>query len=1544
MAITSDQVQDAVAKFLPRNLDIARDADSGSLDTERVAERALLIARIALLFDTEAPLHSLSLAVTAWGEELQSILDDFDDLASNDLLLSIQDQAPHYIDDLTKLRSARTRLAQLGGVVQSQGVLSDTFFTKYVEDIEGFVDDHIKENVQFRNRVVIRDEAKEIYDEISALWASLLDKKDSLTQNVADYVSYDLRSLVVSEVITSIYMEIDNYIEMLEGSDSSEHASIAEQMLVDLAASKAVISIIKNAPSPEGTTIVGPASDGSTPNDYLQRTGIGHPAPVSSVELPSSSPGSEVYVSKNGRPRLTGKIISGGYGVAVDDGDGDAFTPDFLDAAADFVSDGVQQDFYLFLAFTGMSYRIKTVGVTTLELYQEIPIKIAPALPNAAKRYLVTEEIIGTYFEDLTESFLTEYSDGETGSNVVCSGTAGQYKEDVRLSGTNGSNAKSYSTAGDGESVPRKAEGSDGQPHGDYALSGTGSILMQREGQSDGVATSGAFETLSSALAAFQTNNVQAGDWVYIDPVGPMSGETYQVLSVLSENTLRISGTWSSPGSGITYRVISSSILYDSTAPFTASMIGKYLVFQNKEPASTVWYALAEITEFISASYIRIGENVLCTGNYASTSPTTGCSYSVVETYTGEYDVFYSPTLDAFNNLIRAGDELTISGYTATADTEDLNDTWEITEVLDANRVRIDIDPPFGDPTTAMTNQTGLTWHITRGDVDVTKLFYAPDGQFITGQVEGGDKLYIDDGTGADVGSSFTVDTVESETVLLLTTALSGNQTDLEWHVSPSTTDFFRDPDVIMYTGGLSDGNEFELTINTSSPVGQAGDYGLDEDDVGVYTLETTDALANSDLYLYTDWEVVPADGKTWLFYQTDLDFSDYDGGGSEIGPLVTLDGVLGQAYLVVAGTPTAIYFRILDDPYDLASSSSTLRLADRITADAGPLSWEIWRGLTTSTFKDTTNSPFGDSEVGDVIRLDPGGPSEQDVIITEVVSASEVTVTPELDPGQTGLTYALFNSVKPGMELVTSGVRVIIDDIDSEHVLKLRSPIPATSGKNLRWFVVRYGTDLQSNYLVDDDPTFIAAPNNGFGTVAGGAHDWVEGSTIHVMGPRPIIARIVGFSDLDGDGVYEAVLLDRDLDIAAGGVAYKVLDLEEKKTFTFTTSESLAGVAAGDLLTVWGSTDVFNIESVDGSNLTVNPRINAGLTSQDFVIVRGGTQSWGRYLLLEHLLGSLTAAANLDTFELRLAEVVADFGGTRIGPYILSGANGSLLDDGDDDSITDLLVLPPTPAIAAGDKVVMIVDSVEVFTYVAAVAHSVTETIVTMYREYSSSASISAGSVYVFQNSVTFVLSEIAARRAEVVAFKEVADAFVVPESASIGAAASVLDQSGLDAAKAAILGGDIESMLEMSATEASSTDASLSAVNTVGRTTTADTSNIDGSDSTEDSSPASSSVTVAEEVETRIALAELSAWLVSRKKLETISRTSLAEMRDRRIFEITGEIESTLVSDEDDTLPWLASTGSEKARILAIKEAALAALDYMIDNPDQFEDVEIE
>jgi len=1586
MAITAEQVQAAVEKFLPRTLEVSRDADTGALDQEKVVERALQIARTSMLMDIEAPFYPLSMAVTSWGEDLQSILDAMAKLASDDLLLSLRDEAPYFISDFTKLRSARTKLSQLSGSV-AEGTLSDNYLDGFTGDLEDFVADEVMPNVTNRNRVVIRDEAKAVYAGLEPLWLDVLAKKDDLLAQVDAFLEVDLKSKVASELILAIRKQLAQTIKDLEGANSSEQAALAEQVLIDLAASRAVLKIIQTAPDYTGTKMVVPAIEGSTPKDYLQRQGKGVPEPISVVDLPSGA-----RFGTGGRIHLD--PLAGGHGEAVDDGDGDILTDTFRDSGAAFVVDGVKPDHFLFLVHTAQCYRILTVTATELTTTPEIPNDI-----TSDDRYLVLEDMLGTYFKDTGESFWTEYSDGATGSNVVVSGGGGIFLTDRRLEdddgSTNGLNSKKLRQSSvvtsdhaltgqkSGTKWPFKMKPVDGQLGGKplgksgvaNAEAGTYPSTHDQFTSSGQSASNRWFDT---NVADFTALGVSVGDLLEISGVSA-DAVYWRIDGIVSTWFTVDESARSMPAlSGKNWKVkarCSNYVVYDSTATFVTDSvaIGDYVYLKSVD---------GDYRELFQVDSVISEDRIMLDSTIASYETDVFCivynGASVTDTSTIGPDYIYTAG-SFFDALVQVGDVARV--YTG----GDAEGDYEITALISDNIVQIDgVFSGFED------SQVEVYFH----PEDYTDLFYDPDGEFLTKGIVAGDKLYLHEGSGTGTpigigGEAHTISEVVGQNYLKVDTPFTEHSTQITWHISPDSTYFFNSQDVIVYAGLLKDtlaeSPGYKLVITASAMSSHEGDYNLkyNPDDrnaypeIGLYWLELDDSLPNDadNPAFYTGWHVSPQDDKTWLFAFSDsygskidfLDFTDDNGDDNSVAGTITYDGSRDACYLVHDGNAYQVYFAVREDPYDSTSPAYTIRIKDRVDVLETPWQdWEIWRGLTTDVFTDTVNSPFGSSALGDIIRLDPNGPDQQDVIIIEVISASEVKVSAQLDAGQSGLSYAIFDTVKPGMELVTGSRRVQIVDIADEHVLKLRTSLPASVGKDLTWFVVLPGTNLDTTYLVDRDAAFLADGGFGTGSVP---DDWVEGSTVHVMGSQMIKAKVVGVSDLDGDGIAEAVIIDKGMPLSKGPVSYKVLDFEEMKTVTFTPGDDTEGspidlslVEAGDLLTVWGRSEVYEIEEVDAGAGTVelNPRISAGLTDQTFVITRNGAQAWGRFLLLRYLLEQLDLDEDLDDLKLHLAEVIADFGGEAKVEIVASpGGTATLEDDSDADDTTPTLHVTKEADIQAGDQVYMTLsDDGEVFSYVETVDHSdPTYSALTLYHEFESSQTVTTYSIV--RNSVSYVLDEIFNESdglySQIEAIQDVATAFEVPANSETSAVTALFEQLSMDKAVDAIKAGDLEALSEMSAGDSSYSASAAVAVNTLGQSTalsgtssgsSAASSNVAGENPDEstssDYSGTNTSTTVPEEVEIRIALADLAEYLAAETRTYEAAEMGLDEALSRAIFELNGEVESDLITDTDPTLPWIAVSGSKKDRIIETKEAADAALDYMIENPDEFETVE--
>jgi hypothetical protein len=218
-------------------------------------------------------------------------------------------------------------------------------------------------------------------------------------------------------------------------------------------------------------------------------------------------------------------------------------------------------------------------------------------------------------------------------------------------------------------------------------------------------------------------------------------------------------------------------------------------------------------------------------------------------------------------------------------------------------------------------------------------------------------------------------------------------------------------------------------------------------------------------------------------------------------------------------------------------------------------------------------------------------------------------------------------------------------------------------------------------------------------------------------------------------------------------------------------------------------------------------------------------------------------------------------------------------------------------------------------------------------------------------RNSVSAALAEAERLIDQLRDLQEVIDAYTVPMNMTIQRVLDLLIDQHMDRAINLLLTGQISSFISMAATDSSYTGAAKSAMQTVGASTQATEStknNVAGinpatgtsTSNATSSATTSASTTISEEVDAVVSLASGVNELAGDEIVQAAAQVSLEEIRNRAIFELTGEVESSVVTDTDPTLPWLAVTGSRRQRIEERSEEMLAAIQYMIDNPDEFEE----
>jgi hypothetical protein len=409
-----------------------------------------------------------------------------------------------------------------------------------------------------------------------------------------------------------------------------------------------------------------------------------------------------------------------------------------------------------------------------------------------------------------------------------------------------------------------------------------------------------------------------------------------------------------------------------------------------------------------------------------------------------------------------------------------------------------------------------------------------------------------------------------------------------------------------------------------------------------------------------------------------------------------------------------------------------------------------------------------------------------------------------------------------------------------------------------------------------------------------------------------------------------------------------------ERTSNTLTTANVEAAAAlAGDILTVWGLEDTFEVTDILPSppyGLEFTPRAPARLSAQDFIVVRAGSEFHGRYLLMESLNSALTVDADTDALRLRIAEVLIDFGNITVA--VDSGTAGAVVDDGNGDGFsgvfTDSAATFIANGAAFGDRLRAIDGgSEERRTYVTEV---ISETSIRISPELPED---SYAAWNLERNSVSSSLVEVGRLKSQMQALLDVLVGYVLPTNRTIEGVLDLLRTQQLDKALDQLLDGNVSEFISLSVDEASYTSLARSSTQSAGATTypSEDLQNqVVGKDPATGRVPAttsgikagtSSSLGQEEGVETRVALADGITSLLADEKVRALSQISFEELRNRAIYELVGEVESGVITDTDATLPWISVTGSIRERLVSRRERLLAALQYMIDNPDDFEEV---
>jgi hypothetical protein len=857
-----------------------------------------------------------------------------------------------------------------------------------------------------------------------------------------------------------------------------------------------------------------------------------------------------------------------------------------------------------------------------------------------------------------------------------------------------------------------------------------------------------------------------------------------------------------------------------------------------------------------------------------------------------------------------------------------------------------------------------------------------PNATFLTSGLANGDQIEILSGT--YIGNTYTIDSVESQTELTLASApFAARETPESWEVlypnnvlvsaaeiflGVAETDDIIKVNGINYTVDTVDGLN-QLTIQETFP----GKF--ENATFFIFASETDTQLFRADDVV--DFQVTPSTPiRPGLGTTIEVVEQDING-----DPVSTFK----PGIINVDGTDYSIDRLDPDDP------AQQLFVSEVATVSAGPLSWAARAGDETKTFLAAFPGPFLDPkyESGQTIVVRPGAEDEFRVNIDTIEDAETVIVTGPIEESLGPVDYAIIaGEVTEGTDLLVAGRRFNVLEVVNATTLKVDPPVPNSMGVAVEYSVVRTNAQLLSNRLLDplgaaDFDAAQGSPGIGFDTGA------LSGARVDIFAKGNLTTSFVLAFDNDdpADGFNEGFEIEAFLEPGQREVGYKILTDIEGDSREFRAASG-SGAAANDVLTVWDISGPFDIvnsapgvgpppDEVPEDVYIVGPRIEAGLEDQLYVVVRGGDPDHGRYLILDYLNNSIDLPDDTETLRVRVAEVLLDFGENLTTIVTSLGSTGSISDDGDDDGFSGLFS-------HTGDEDLVALGVERGDRLVVGTAVSFVEEVVDSFTLIVSPELAEVGDQdwSISRNSVTFSLKESYRLRDLMAELLDALDSYDIAPSASVLSVLESLRSNQMDRAIDLLSDGEIDEFISLTADRGSYASKARSDLQTLGRTTSASVAtqaNVGGTAPSESITGSEAAATVTgesvvrpgsrpqnsssggtapltgnaagaaadpipgSEVETRVAMADGIRDIVADERIRAVAQISFEEVLNRGIFQLTGEVESDVLSDQDPTLPWIAKSGSLKDRIESREAAMVDAIQYMIDNPDKFDENQV-
>ena len=271
MAITRKDIKKAISEYLPSDLNYAQDS-SGNVDSDALFKRLSQMVAVALAIDPDALTYIVYLSVQRLTESLSTIVSLLDELAGDQQLLSADSTGPVQITDFTQLIAARNYLTAMESDLATGGDFSEARLASFTKEIDGFLEDQLKQNVENKNTAAVDALLVASISSIETAWAEMLTQRELVFNIVDEFFDVDVKGLAAQLVLNSASTSLTSSHGALKDATAQDQGTASDEILISIAAIKAVLNIIENAPEVAGTVTITPAQ--SEGEGFLPKTNV----------------------------------------------------------------------------------------------------------------------------------------------------------------------------------------------------------------------------------------------------------------------------------------------------------------------------------------------------------------------------------------------------------------------------------------------------------------------------------------------------------------------------------------------------------------------------------------------------------------------------------------------------------------------------------------------------------------------------------------------------------------------------------------------------------------------------------------------------------------------------------------------------------------------------------------------------------------------------------------------------------------------------------------------------------------------------------------------------------------------------------------------------------------------------------------------------------------------------------------------------------------------------------------------------------------------